>query len=280
MLSKAQIRQKVERVLCPVDLTEDSATAVSKAVSIATAFGAELYVCYCIEPDKEAIRDHVRGLHHIKQLLEKTNTLAPNFYWEGIIIEGEPAEAIVREASRRRVDLIVMRSRRRPYAAAILGSTAEAISRTAPCPVLISHADEANERFVINSILVGYDFSEYSDLALAYAYVLASIKTCTIYVLHVLATQQDEEVPFRYSQVLAKLKSAVPQTAGLEHVVVAGLAYREILNYAEEKKVDLICMGSRGAGFGFRALFGSNADRVLRQAPCPVLVCRPLKWSI
>jgi Universal stress protein family len=26
-----------------------------------------------------------------------------------------------------------------------------------------------------------------------------------------------------------------------------------------------------------RALFGSNVDRVLRQAPCPVLVARPLR---
>ena len=31
-----------------------------------------------------------------------------------------------------------------------------------------------------------------------------------------------------------------------------------------------------GAGFGMRALFGSNVDRVLRQARCPVLVARPL----
>jgi nucleotide-binding universal stress UspA family protein len=36
-------------------------------------------------------------------------------------------------------------------------------------------------------------------------------------------------------------------------------------------------MGTHGAGFGMWALFGSNADRVLRQAPCPVLVARPLR---
>ena len=37
----------------------------------------------------------------------------------------------------------------------------------------------------------------------------------------------------------------------------------------------MICMGVRGAGFGLRTLFGSNTDRVLRQAPCPVLIARP-----
>jgi hypothetical protein len=36
-------------------------------------------------------------------------------------------------------------------------------------------------------------------------------------------------------------------------------------------------MGVHGAGFAMRALFGSNTDRVLRQAPCPALIARPLK---
>jgi Universal stress protein family len=52
------------------------------------------------------------------------------------------------------------------------------------------------------------------------------------------------------------------------------------LLYAEEEKIDLICMGTHGAGFGMRALFGSNVDRVLRQAPCPVLIARPRKPAV
>jgi hypothetical protein len=45
-------------------------------------------------------------------------------------------------------------------------------------------------------------------------------------------------------------------------------------------EIDLISVGAHGAGFGMRALFGSNVDRVLRQAPCPVLVARPLRPSM
>jgi hypothetical protein len=59
--------------------------------------------------------------------------------------------------------------------------------------------------------------------------------------------------------------------------VSEGHPYREILNYAEKNEIDLISVGAHGAGFGMRALFGSNVDRVLRQAPCPVLVARPLR---
>jgi len=77
------------------------------------------------------------------------------------------------------------------------------------------------------------------------------------------------------------LQQAVPAEAHLwcqvRHAVSEGQPYREILNYAESNDIDLICLGAHGAGFGMRALFGSNVDRVLRQAPCPVLVARPLK---
>ncbi|MBK8313392.1 MAG: universal stress protein [Acidobacteria bacterium] len=55
---------------------------------------------------------------------------------------------------------------------------------------------------------------------------------------------------------------------------------REILMYAQDKEIDLICMGVHGAGFAMHALFGSNSDRVLRQSPCPVLIARPLKPNV
>ncbi|MGH9880452.1 MAG: universal stress protein, partial [Pyrinomonadaceae bacterium] len=51
-------------------------------------------------------------------------------------------EAITKAAAEQSADLIVMRSRRRPHRAAILGSTAESVCRTAPCPVLVTHNDE------------------------------------------------------------------------------------------------------------------------------------------
>ena len=54
----------------------------------------------------------------------------------------------------------------------------------------------------------------------------------------------------------------------ITHVVSEGYPYREILKYAEDNEIDLISLGAHGAGFGMRALFGSNVDRVLQLAPC------------
>ena len=49
------------------------------------------------------------------------------------------------------------------------------------------------------------------------------------------------------------------------------------MSYAVENDIDLICIGAHEQGFRSGAVFGSNTERVLRTAPCPVFVARPLK---
>jgi nucleotide-binding universal stress UspA family protein len=194
------------------------------------------------------------------------------------------------------VDLIVMRSRRRPVAAALLGSTAEAVCRTAPCPVLVTHPHEVEwggllvDDVKINRVLVATDFSNDSELALRYGLSLAQEHQAELHLLHALPvvlspalTAMPVGIESDFQRAARQLNFAVPTEAHLWcHVIQsvrAGQPYREILTYAEEHKIDLICLGVHGAGFTMRALFGSNADRVLRQAPCPVLIARPLKPS-
>jgi nucleotide-binding universal stress UspA family protein len=222
-----------------------------------------------------------------------------NLDWEGVVVSDEdPGKAISEQAAEHKVDLIVMRSRRRPHRAALLGSTAESVSRTAPCAVMVTHADErewvgATTREIdLKRVLVAYDFSDYSELALNYALSFAQEYQSELHLLHVLPrfTLDETEIAWYplgnegpYHKAARRLQKAVPSEAHLwcsiKHAVSEGQPYREILNYAERNQIDLICLGAHGAGFGMLTLFGSNVDRVLRQAPCPVLVARPLKHS-
>ena len=91
-------------------------------------------------------------------------------------------------------------------------------------------------------------------------------------------TSQTAEGP--YHEAARQLHQSVPAEAHLwcevTHAVREGKAYREIVSYAVEQEIDLICIGAHGQGFRFGTLFGSNADRVLRESPCAVLVARPL----
>ena len=285
----------INRILCPIDLTEETDSALNYAIALSRAFSAKLYFCHCIESFAEV---HGREIFTrmiedaiLRQLSEAVEDHQP---FEAVVVEGEPTTAISQAAAERKIDLIVMRSRRRPVAAALLGSTAEAVSRTAPCPVLIIHPNERDwiaettHEINLKRILVAHDFSNDAEVALQYATSLAQEYQAELHLLHVLLyalapalTSLPPSIEGDFQRATRQLHQALPTETSLwcevKQAVLAGQPYREILSYAEENQIDLICMGVHGAGFSMRALFGSNADRVLRQAPCPVLIARPLK---
>jgi len=294
--------------------------ALGYALALSQAYDARLVVCYCAKIAEvvgetsylagATIRSSEIGYAlsrgRVKELFEGSliKFLGPVAYtkldWEALIIEGDDVgETITQTASEQNIDLIVMRSRRRPHRAAVLGSTAESVCRTAPCPVLVTHTDErewvdqTDGKIKLERLLVAYDFSDYSELALKYALSLAQEHQAELHLFHVLPRDSVSEPELAwypmgkdtaYHQAARRLQRAVPSETHfwceVKQAVAKGQPYREILNYAEKHSIDLISLGAHGAGFGMRTLFGSNVDRVLRQAPCPVLVARPLKPAI
>jgi nucleotide-binding universal stress UspA family protein len=296
----------IERILCPIDLSEDSAGALRYAAALANGYKAKLYICYCeAELSPSILHAHLavnRNIEHmiersLDQYMERSGNSLPE--WDSIVAAGDdPADAITREAAARSIDLIVMSSRRRPLRAAVFGSTAEAVCRTAPCPVLVSHPDqrewveEITGNVALKRIMVAYDFSDYSELALQYALSLAQEYQAELHLLHVLHTpilkepelKWTENANGHYHRAARKLHAAVSGEAYLwcpvKTIVRWGKPYQEILAYAKEAEIDLILMGAHGAGFSKQALFGSNVDRVMRQSPCPLLVARPLRPSV
>lgn len=292
-------RKNFKRILCPIGLTPDSDEALRYAIALAKAYRAKLFVLHCVGVyvvGSLTERCHIE--ESLKDLIAKHMCLpAAPLETEVVVIEGDPSVVIAREAAELRIDLIVMRSRRRPHAAALLGSTTETVCRTAPCPVLITHADEqewagmTTNEVGLRRVLVAHDFSSDSELALSYGLSLAQEYQAELNLLHVLPVRARSEAPeiaklpasanTAFDEAASRLRRALPEETYMwcevKQAVREGHPYREVLDYAEEQKVDLICMGASGSGFGLHALFGSNADRVLRQAPCPILIARPLK---
>jgi nucleotide-binding universal stress UspA family protein len=286
-----------KHILCPTDLTPESDAALRYAVALAGAYETKLTVCHCAEapsPFDETSRGKFGK--RVESCVRRWTGVGhcPPADFEGILIEGNPSEAISKTAAERHVDLIVMRSRRRPVAAALLGSVTEAVCRTAPCPVLVTHPDErewaglTSCEIELRKILVAQDFSIESELAMQLAISLAQEYQTELHLLHVLpaalapaVADLPPGVESDFHRAAQALQRSIPDETYLWCKVIqavnCGQPYREILSYAEENEIDLICMGVHGAGFAMRALFGSNTDRVLRQAPCPALIARPLK---
>lgn len=295
----------IQKILCPTDLTTESDEALRYAVALSSAYNAKLFILYC--KGTETIRNN-NG--HNAQSVETEPlfiaSLAPHLglkslselNWEGLVAENVDSvgKAIVHEAAKHEVDLIVMRSRRRPHAAALLGSTAETVSRSAHCSVLVTHPQEREwvsfsaGEIDLNRILVAYDFSTHSELALKYGVSLAQEYQAELHLLHVLSKEERDQPEVAWAQVSSEscyksaalqLQAAIPKEAFLWCKVVnavgCGKTYEEVVKYAKEHDIDLICLGASGTRFILGVLFGSNTDRVLRQAPCPVLIARPTK---
>jgi len=142
----------------------------------------------------------------------------------------------------------------------------------------------------IETILLTTDFSDTSKRAFAPAVTLArqfGAKILLTYVeedrlpplvVEYMAVGVDEILGQQMGRATERLGEAGAELAGeielVEPLVAMGTPHVEIVRLAEEHDVDLIVIATHGRGFISHAILGSTAERVLRRAPCPVLVVR------
>ena len=146
--------------------------------------------------------------------------------------------------------------------------------------------------FTPKSILVPTDFSEFSDRAVRQAADIAEQNNAKIFLLHVVDKLQqcaiDYCIPMETmmkvqddseKEAARKMQEEVDKivkTKKLDVVfdVKSGVPYEEILKEQQERKADLIVIASRGRTGLLKTLIGSVAERVMREAKCPVLLVR------
>lgn len=144
----------------------------------------------------------------------------------------------------------------------------------------------------IRDILAPTDFSDHARIGLRYAVALAERFGATLHLLHVLpdvVTPIGPEpmllptVPPEYYQeaeqaALAALKEALDPAWGsaprVLHAVKWGDPVVAIVSYAAEQPIDLITIATHGRSGLSHVLLGSVAERIVREAPCPVLTVR------
>jgi nucleotide-binding universal stress UspA family protein len=76
-------------------------------------------------------------------------------------------------------------------------------------------------------------------------------------------------------EILQKSIEAIGEIPGEVHTeVLEGAPAEAIIDVAKTRQSDLVVMGSRGLGRLQGALLGSQSQKVVRHAPCPVLIVR------
>jgi len=143
----------------------------------------------------------------------------------------------------------------------------------------------------IKRILCPVDFSENSDHAMRYAAALAGTFEAELTLLHVVApmvaalpgeTALPDMLQANIDELTDACRERLEKTVGtlaasgltVQHKVINGVPFIEIIRYARETETDLIVMGTHGrTGIG-HLIIGSVAERVVRKAPCPVLTVK------
>ena len=140
---------RIQKILLPTDFSEYSAAATKYACELATKFDAELHLLHTLETHLASTPSFVMGLDLPKYVSESkgaaqkslASVLDPKWS-EGrkvvtAIVEGSPKVEIIGYARKHSIDLIVIATHGRTGLAHVLmGSVAETVVRTAPCPVL------------------------------------------------------------------------------------------------------------------------------------------------
>ncbi len=140
---------EIKRILLPTDFSTYSATATKYACELATRFEAELHLLHTLEVHLSSTPGFAMGLalptyiEESRAAAAKALTTVLDPQWAvgrkvvQAVVEGSPKVEIVRYARTHEIDLIVLATHGRSgLAHIIIGSVAESVVRTAPCPVL------------------------------------------------------------------------------------------------------------------------------------------------
>jgi len=186
-------------------------------------------------------------------------------------------------ADRGDFDLVVVGQRRRSILEQLwAGSIARGVLRASPVSVACVPPGVGAPKPAFRAprvVLVGADFSEVGDRALAQAMGMVA-EGGTIHLAHVLAVVAGSDSDARRAReqawyALSRLigdDALAAREASLEHHVLDGAPAEQLLTLAERIGADLIVLGARSRSMVSRAMLGSVAQSVTEGAKAPVLL--------
>ena len=288
----AKTRTRFENILFATDFSPAAAHAIHFVKALARHFQSKLVVLHVKPPVVNpmtqpatwpAVVEAAKAAdeRHREELRE---TFA-GINAELLLEEGEIQSNLEKALEKYDTDLVIIGTRGRTgLSKMLLGSVAEEIFRTVPCPVVTVGPHSDSFRANIRDILFATDFASEAPAAAAYAISLAQEFQARLTMLHVVPEGKPGElvswsdVRDSSKQLLRKL---VPDEAELwckpEYFVERGNAAERILDLANLREVDLIVLGAqpaRGVPGAATHLAIATAHKVVAHAKCPVLTVR------
>ena len=276
--------------------------ALITALELAKQNQGRLFILHVMEATyrhecgpQEAVKDFRTGegvapTHEYKEAVKEElnkkcgDALKPFGNYEINAVEGRPGVEIRRWARKVGADLIVLGPHiEREEGNELDGSprynTVEEVIMHITSPVMIVNSFFPKERLQFQNILVGIDFSKSCEYACQFAIKLAQRYGSKLFLFHMIrlqpsgSTKKDLENEISASQKHLKEFCKIPQGVECEfHVWEGTQPSLEILKSAQEKKADLVVMGSYTKEIGEKPYIGSAVEQVSAKCSCPVAV--------
>jgi len=295
----------VDNVLIPTDFSACADHALTHALEVADRFDAQLHILHVVnelDPDWYGITDAQERAVKLRDQIreearERLEDLAPDKEVDTTVslqLSFDVADTIYEYVDEREIDLVVMGTHgRQGLDRLMLGNVANKIVRHAPCPVMTVREEVPwtgeEEKVRFQDVLAPIDFSDHSQTALEASKTFASAYQARLHLLFVAekrtvptfsdtglpgvgVVEMDPEIVANAEQALEQLNENVggPEVESRYHVREGDVS-SDIVDFAETHGTDLIVMATRGLTGVSRFLIGSNTERIVRVAPCPVL---------
>jgi nucleotide-binding universal stress UspA family protein len=275
-----------KRVMLATDFSTPAMTAATAALQLAKAFEGHITLAHVARPggplSAAGTADALEILH------EEHFRSAPDV--ERLVLEAErPPYAICDAAKEANTDLIVAgRHGEHGLAERLIGTTTERIARHAPCSVYVSHPTRREQPVMLKHIIVATDLSEHAVAAVRTAAALARKFDAYVTIAHVfdlvpavelLQEPYDLHGDTSFHGILTdKLEELRKEhlegmPAGVK-VLRGKSTLKTLCQLASDEEADLLIAGTHGLTGVPRFLLGSVAERLIRHAPCSVLITR------
>lgn len=280
-----------DRLLVATDFSPASRAAFQSALDTCAALGARLTILHVFEYAEPAPPETGGLLLELQVLREQCATTLENLRQRAVqagvecdtILETGVASSLILDVIEAKgIDLAILGTNAlHGFERLVFGSTAEAVLRKAPCPVLTVGprvANGAKRCETDGPIVFATDFDFTTIHAIRYAACFANHNGSPLHCLHVLprtleAGSQCEIVPSIMSEALQQV--AAESGAVIDPPTCATTFGSEVshavVDYAREKNAKLIVLGVRQASLLASHVPEHITYRIITEASCPVL---------
>ena len=297
----------IKKILWPTDGSKESEESLKAALYLARIYGAGIICLHVSEIHIPVTELYPTYEGVVMDVVEKTEQRFnkdfariekenPGVSFSSRVVRGCIVDWIIETARDEGAELIIMGKKGRGLiGSALLGSNTLKALRNSPVPVLSVKPEPGNREFGIKKILVPFDISDKADSSLLYSIGLAGKLAASLTVVYVfwidanvyelspelvdeLTAHSATELSRRVEEIADKYRtgSTGAPDVGIETKILTGVSPAlTITDYANENDFDLISVSTHGRKGFERMILGSETEKIIREARCPVLALKP-----